>query len=231
MRLLYHSASELTLVLPQEMLGESARINTPGTVGDGNWTYRLPRPVEELEADRPSRRACGSCSMPCERAGATMGSRRPRTVGLLVSAMRPGNPFPRGATFDGRGTNFAVFSQYATAVTLCLFDEAAQETRYPFLDKSGPHVWHGYVPGVGPGQRYGYRVHGPYDPEAGHRFNPHKLLARPVRARLRRQGRPRRARRGLAPERTRRGGARPPGTARASVPHGVVLVGAVRLGA
>ncbi len=117
--------------------------------------------------------------MPCERAGADDGVPGPRTVGLLVSAMRPGNPFPRGATFDGRGTNFAVFSQYATAVTLCLFDEAGQETRYPFLDKSGPHVWHGYLPGVGPGQRYGYRVDGPFDPKAGHRFNPYKLLADP----------------------------------------------------
>ncbi len=92
--------------------------------------------------------------------------------------MRPGKPYPRGATFDGKGTNFALFSQHATAVTLCLFDESGVETRHPLLDKS-TDVWHGYLPAVAPGQRYGYRVDGPFDPRAGHRFNPHKLVIDP----------------------------------------------------
>ncbi|MGD0530196.1 MAG: glycogen debranching protein GlgX, partial [Polyangiaceae bacterium] len=92
---------------------------------------------------------------------------------------RPGKPSPRGATFDGRGTNFTLFSQYATAVTLCLFDDIGNETRYPLLDKSAPYTWHGYLPGVGPGQRYGFRVDGPFDPRAGHRFNPYKLVVDP----------------------------------------------------
>jgi glycogen operon protein len=92
--------------------------------------------------------------------------------------MRAGKHFPLGATFDGKGTNFAVFSEHATAVTLCLADDAGKETRYPFLDRSA-HVWHGYLPGVLPGQRYGYRVDGPFDPTAGHRFNPYKLLIDP----------------------------------------------------
>ena len=92
--------------------------------------------------------------------------------------MRVGKPFPLGATPDGKGTNFAVFSEHATAVALCLFDESGVETRHPLIDRSA-HVWHGYFPGVGPGQRYGYRVDGPFDPKAGHRFNPMKLLIDP----------------------------------------------------
>jgi glycogen operon protein len=92
--------------------------------------------------------------------------------------MRPGKAYPRGATFDGKGTNFALFSQHASAVTLCLFDDAGAETRVPLLDKSAD-VWHGYLPGVVPGQRYGYRVDGPFDPKGGHRYNPHKLVIDP----------------------------------------------------
>jgi isoamylase len=92
--------------------------------------------------------------------------------------MQPGKPFPLGATSDGKGTNFAVFSEHATAVTLCLFDDAGTETQHRFLDKSS-HVWHGYLPSIMPGQRYGYRIDGPFDPKAGHRFNPKKLLIDP----------------------------------------------------
>jgi isoamylase len=92
--------------------------------------------------------------------------------------MRAGKHFPLGATSDGKGTNFAVFSEHATAVTLCLVDDDGNETRHPLLDRSA-HVWHGYLPGVGAGQRYGYRVDGPFDPKAGHRFNPYKLLVDP----------------------------------------------------
>ncbi|MBK8977543.1 MAG: glycogen debranching protein GlgX [Planctomycetes bacterium] len=89
-----------------------------------------------------------------------------------------GNPFPLGATYDGSGTNFAVFSEVAERVELCLFDDAGQETIVPLPEVTG-HVWHGFVPGLQPGKRYGYRVHGPYDPKSGLRCNPAKLLLDP----------------------------------------------------
>jgi isoamylase len=90
----------------------------------------------------------------------------------------PGNPHPLGATYDGAGTNFAIFSEIAEAVELCLFDERGLETRVR-LREVDAFVWHGYLPNVGPGQRYGYRVVGPYNPAAGERCNPHKLLLDP----------------------------------------------------
>ncbi len=90
----------------------------------------------------------------------------------------PGRPFPLGAHWDGEGTNFALFSRGAEAVDVCLFDESGHETRVP-LEDSTYHVWHGYLPQVGPRQRYGFRVDGPYDPEQGQRFNPSKLLIDP----------------------------------------------------
>ena len=90
----------------------------------------------------------------------------------------PGTPYPLGATYDGAGTNFAVFSEVADSVELCLFDEDGGETRVE-LPEYDAFVWHGYLPDVGPGQRYGFRVHGPYDPGHGHRCNPNKLLLDP----------------------------------------------------
>src|SRR6266702_8183955 len=75
----------------------------------------------------------------------------------------PGSPFPLGAHWDGEGANFAIWSTTATGVSICLFDEQGHETRIP-LDDTTYHVWHGYLRGVGPGQRYGYRIDGPYDP-------------------------------------------------------------------
>ena len=90
----------------------------------------------------------------------------------------PGTPSPLGACWDGEGTNVALFSQGAEAVDVCLFDGAGRETRIP-LEESTHHVWHGYLPQVGPGQRYGFRVDGPYSPEQGLRFNPSKLLVDP----------------------------------------------------
>jgi len=90
----------------------------------------------------------------------------------------PGRPFPLGATWDGQGTNFSVFSENAEAVELCLFDGDDEERRIP-LGETTAHTWHGYLPGVGPGQRYAFRVHGPYDPGRGLRFNPAKLLLDP----------------------------------------------------
>ena len=94
------------------------------------------------------------------------------------SRVREGRPFPQGATFDGKGTNFALFSAHATRVDLCLFDDAGNEERIELPEYTN-EVWHGYLPGVKPGQRYGYRVHGPYAPAEGHRFNHHKLLLDP----------------------------------------------------
>ncbi len=89
-----------------------------------------------------------------------------------------GKAYPLGATYDGSGTNFALFSEVAERVELCLFDADGVETRLTLPEVDG-FVWHGFVPSVEPGQRYGYRVHGPYDPAAGHRCNPNKLVLDP----------------------------------------------------
>ena len=91
-----------------------------------------------------------------------------------------GAPHPLGATWDGRGTNFALFSANATKVELCLFDrEGRREIERIALPERTDDVWHVYLSQASPGQLYGYRVHGPYAPEAGHRFNPNKLLIDP----------------------------------------------------
>ena len=95
----------------------------------------------------------------------------------------PGSPYPLGATWDGAGTNFALFSEAATGVELCLFGPAGHaeegaEQRTALTEVDG-FVWHCYLPGIGPGQRYGWRVHGPYQPGQGHRCNPAKLLLDP----------------------------------------------------
>lgn len=95
----------------------------------------------------------------------------------MYVALWPGDVYPLGAHWDGKGTNFALFSENAAGVDLCLF-EGDEETRIPFTEVSN-FVWHGYLPGIGPGQRYGFRVHGPYEPGQGHRFNPNKLLIDP----------------------------------------------------
>ncbi|HET8616702.1 MAG TPA: glycogen debranching protein GlgX [Actinomycetales bacterium] len=90
----------------------------------------------------------------------------------------PGKPYPLGATYDGTGANFALFSEVAERVELCLVDDDGAETRVDLPEVDG-FVWHGFVPGLQPGHRYGFRVHGPYDPAAGHRCNPAKLLLDP----------------------------------------------------
>jgi isoamylase len=90
----------------------------------------------------------------------------------------PGQPYPLGASFEGTGTNFAVFSEVAERVELCLFDEAGNERRVDLPERTAL-CWHGYVPNIYPGQRYGFRVHGPFAPEQGQRCNPHKLLLDP----------------------------------------------------
>ncbi|MFC1231301.1 glycogen debranching protein GlgX [Streptomyces sp. Sce081] len=89
-----------------------------------------------------------------------------------------GRPCPLGAVHDGEGTNFALFSEVAEGVELVLVDDSGRHTVVPLTESDG-FVWHGYLPGVGPGQRYGYRVHGPWAPAAGHRCNPAKLLLDP----------------------------------------------------
>src|ERR1700712_3277500 len=90
----------------------------------------------------------------------------------------PGAPFPLGATYDGSGTNFSVFTEVAEQVDLCLFDAAGVEERLP-LTEVDAYCWHAYLPGVGPGTRYGYRVHGPWSPADGLWSNPSKLLLDP----------------------------------------------------
>ncbi|GAB4355880.1 MAG: glycogen debranching protein GlgX [Immundisolibacter sp.] len=98
----------------------------------------------------------------------------------LITAVWPGRPYPRGATWNGEGVNFALFSEHADKVELCLFDRSGRrELQRITLPERTNHVWHGYLPEARPGLLYGYRVHGPYEPTRGHRFNPHKLLLDP----------------------------------------------------
>src|SRR5215469_3512756 len=111
-------------------------------------------------------------------------ARKGRNVLVQHDVAWPGVSYPLGATYDGVGTNFAIYSEAAEQIDLCLFadeDPAGGprgEERIPLREVDG-FVWHGYLPGISPGQRYGYRVQGPYDPPAGYRCNPHKLLLDP----------------------------------------------------
>nr|MDQ3101882.1 glycogen debranching enzyme GlgX [Bacteroidota bacterium] len=91
----------------------------------------------------------------------------------------PGEPFPLGATWDGKGVNFTLYAENATGVDLCLFNSPDQTEQRIRLRERTEHVWHCYLPGIAPGQHYGYRVFGPFDPENGDRFNPNKLLIDP----------------------------------------------------
>ena len=97
-----------------------------------------------------------------------------------ITAVWPGEPYPRGATWDGEGVNFALFAANAQKVELCLFDASGRhELQRIELRERTDEIWHSYLPEARPGTLYGYRVHGPYDPARGHRFNPHKLLIEP----------------------------------------------------
>jgi glycogen operon protein len=98
----------------------------------------------------------------------------------MKSRIREGSATPRGASWDGKGTNFSVFSAHATKIEVCIFaaDGKTETERIP-LPEYTDQIWHGYVPDVAPGTMYGYRAHGPYDPQNGHRFNPNKLLLDP----------------------------------------------------
>ena len=92
----------------------------------------------------------------------------------------PGRPYPLGSTWDGEGVNFALYSEHAEKVELCLFDSSGKrETSRVLLPEQTDMVWHGYLPEARPGQLYGYRVYGPYAPQQGHRFNHNKLLLDP----------------------------------------------------
>jgi glycogen operon protein len=99
----------------------------------------------------------------------------------MASRVWPGNPYPLGATFDGGGVNFAIYSENATKIELCLFDrhDAATEYERIALREQTDMIWHAYLPDIRPGQLYGYRVHGPYEPQKGHRFNPAKVVLDP----------------------------------------------------
>jgi isoamylase len=99
----------------------------------------------------------------------------------MTRKVLPGRPYPLGATHEGDSVNFALYSQHAEEVELCLFDspDSPHESERIRLRERTGFVWHGCLQGVGPGQVYGYRVHGPHAPEQGHRFNPSKLLLDP----------------------------------------------------
>ena len=104
-----------------------------------------------------------------------------RGSGLVTIRVWPGTPYPQGATWDGEGVNFSLFSEHATGVDLCLFDrpdDAVEAERIPLTNRTDL-LWHAYLPDVRPGRLYGYRVHGPCEPREGHRFNPNKLLLDP----------------------------------------------------
>jgi isoamylase len=99
---------------------------------------------------------------------------------IKKASMKEGSPYPRGASWDGKGTNFAAFSAHATKVEVCIFDDAGErELERIALPEYTDQIWHGYLTDIPPGTPYGYRVHGPYEPDAGHRFNPNKLLLDP----------------------------------------------------
>jgi isoamylase len=97
-----------------------------------------------------------------------------------MMSVREGSPHPKGASWNGKGVNFALFSAYASKVEVCIFDgRGERETDRIELPEYTDQIWHGYIPDIQPGTPYGYRVHGPYEPTAGHRFNPNKLLLDP----------------------------------------------------
>ncbi|RTF80226.1 glycogen debranching enzyme, partial [Serratia marcescens] len=96
-----------------------------------------------------------------------------------MTELTAGLAAPLGAHYDGEGINFTLYSAHAERVELCLFDGQQREVRLPLPARSGD-IWHGYLPGGRPGQRYGYRVYGPFDPANGQRFNPNKLALDPA---------------------------------------------------
>ncbi|PHV66092.1 glycogen debranching enzyme GlgX [Williamsia muralis] len=130
-------------------------------------------------SDASSARTVDDSTASHDVAVAVHGTTAGATGGVIEELMVwPGSAYPLGATFDGAGTNFSLFSEVATAVDLCLIGPDGSETRVPLEEVDG-YVWHAYLPSISPGQLYGYRVHGPYDPRQGHRCDPSKLLVDP----------------------------------------------------
>ncbi|WP_118914982.1 glycogen debranching protein GlgX [Mycobacterium shigaense] len=117
-------------------------------------------------------------STPVSRTDSASRAVSPETGAPTAPTKWPGNAYPLGASYDGAGTNFSLFSEIADKVDLCLIDERGDETRIT-LDEVDGYVWHAYLPNITPGQRYGFRVHGPFDPASGHRCDPSKLLLDP----------------------------------------------------
>src|SRR5262245_23113462 len=147
---------------------------SPGGVRKKPTPVRDPARMRRQVPRRWSRRACSPFHSLCPR-----GSTVPPSP-VRRSRLSEGLPYPLGATWDGLGVNFALFSANASKVELCLFEEGGQREveRIP-LPEYTDEVWHGYLPDARPGTVYGYRVHGPYEPTAGHRFNSNKLLIDP----------------------------------------------------
>ncbi len=163
--------ADTTIVLPQDWRDVRLKDVFAG----------LPLPVEGRE--RPGLPVDGPLDRFPLLAGTAVVPDGPRypTGALPVMRTQPGTPYPLGATWDGLGVNFAIFSEHATAVELCLFDGPGAEResiRVPLVEQTDM-VWHSRVLGVRPGQLYGYRVHGPWDPRHGHRFNPNKVVLDP----------------------------------------------------
>jgi glycogen operon protein len=132
------------------------------------------QPPHQDDSPEDSARASRAASVVAGRRAAK------RNVALPITAVWPGRSYPRGANWDGEGVNFALFSEHAEQVELCVFDGAGRrELQRVAFKECTDFVWHAYLPEARPGMLYGYRVHGPYEPEAGHRFNPHKLLLDP----------------------------------------------------
>jgi isoamylase len=148
----------------------------------GAVPQRAPTLAAPADGERLASRACptGARRRPAARPPADASVARPvwQRGGMDLPRTWPGRAYPLGATYDGVGTNFSVFSEAAEAVELCLFDEQGAETRIA-LPETTAFCWHGYIPDIGPGQRYGFRVHGPWEPHAGLRANPAKLLIDP----------------------------------------------------
>jgi isoamylase len=117
-------------------------------------------------------------SEPASQTGGTPATRAPAGAAPTLTTVWPGSSYPLGATYDGAGTNFSLFSEVAEKVELCLIAKDGAETRIN-LDEADGYVWHAYLPTITPGQRYGFRVYGPFDPDAGHRCDPSKLLLDP----------------------------------------------------
>src|SRR5437867_2611316 len=127
---------------------------------------------------RPRAPTAGAVHCPTARGPSSRPRRQEGVIVMTPPRLRPGHSYPLGATWDGAGVNFALLSENASGVDLCLFDEQCRETRIPIREQT-EHVWHIYLPEARPGIRYGYRVKGPWEPHQGHRFNPAKLLLDP----------------------------------------------------